>query len=123
MNSLEAVRSLVRSVIEEEDHPGESKKWDSWPDDVEITHEPTGSKVTIKSASRPTFSSRRGTGHLVKYNDLRQALVTGVETPAAMRGRGGAHAVMSQVGDFLDKHNYVGILNAGSDELQAPSWT
>jgi hypothetical protein len=60
MNSLEAVRSLVRSVIEEEDHPGESKKWANWPDDVEVTHEPTGSRVTIKTASRPTFSKREG---------------------------------------------------------------
>src|SRR5262252_950633 len=53
---------------------------------VRITHEPTGTKVSIQSD---------GGGH---------ALVMSLFTPPENRGRGGARAVMLKVEQFLDLH-------------------
>jgi predicted GNAT family acetyltransferase len=57
---------------------------------TQFHHEPTGSKATV---------IQTGT---------RNATVTGVETPAHMRGKGGAHAVMKQVTDHLDRNRLNG---------------
>ena len=86
-----------------------SEVWDK--EDVTITHEPTKSKVDIKYAGKHYRNRDDNKG-------VPQALVTGVETPEEHRGKGGAHAVMSKVTDFLDTHGVRGILNAGSDSLQ-----
>jgi GNAT superfamily N-acetyltransferase len=89
---------------------GESKSiWDK--EDLTIIHEPTQSKVDIKYDGKHYRNRDDNVG-------TPQALVTGVETPEEHRGKGGAHAVMSKVADFLDKHGVRGRLNAGSDALQ-----